>query len=106
VSALREANGWVVALADMPFVRQATVAAIVGALRDGAAIAVPRYRGQRGHPVGFSREFREALLALNADIGGRDIIAVNVGRVTWIDVDDPGIVRDIDSPTDVEESRR
>jgi hypothetical protein len=26
--------------------------------------------------------------------------------VTWIDVDDPGIVRDIDSPTDVEESRR
>lgn len=106
VAALHEASGWVVALADMPFVRQSTFAAIVGALRGGAAIAVPRYRGQRGHPVGFSREFREALLALNADIGGRDIISVNVERVTWIDVDDPGIVRDIDTPTDIKESRR
>lgn len=106
VAALPDVDGWVVALADMPFVRPESIEVVVGALRDGAAIVVPRYRGRRGHPVGFSRVFREALLALNADTGGRDIIARNEAHVTWIEVDDPGVVRDIDTPADIEATRR
>ncbi len=101
VAALRDADGWVVALADMPRVRRETIAAVADALRDGAAIAVPRFEGKRGHPVGFSREFGEALQALDGDIGGRDIIAANESRVAWLDVDDPGIVQDVDRATDI-----
>lgn len=106
VAARHEARGWLVALADMPFVRPDTIAAIVGAMLGGAAIVVPRHAGQRGHPVAFSREFREALLALNTDAGGRHIISRNEMRVTWLDVDDPGIAHDIDTLADLMASRR
>jgi len=106
VAARHEADGWLVALADMPFVRPETIAAIVGAMLGGAEIVVPRHEGQRGHPVGFSRDFRNALLALDADAGGRQIISNNETRVTWLDVDDSGIARDIDTVADLMASRR
>lgn len=101
VAARPEAEGWIVALADMPFVRAETIAAVAAGLQRGAAIVAPRYRGRRGHPVGFAREFRDALRALDADSGGREIIAAHAARVGWIEVDDPGCVRDVDTPADL-----
>ena len=101
IAALADAQGWVVALADMPFIRPETFHAVAKALREGAAIAVPRFQGKRGHPVGFSRDFRDALLALDADSGGRDIINTNSSRIVWIEVDDPGSTQDIDTPQDL-----
>jgi molybdenum cofactor cytidylyltransferase len=105
VAALSGADGWIVALADMPYVRAETIAAVAAALRRGAAIAAPRLDGRRGHPVGFGREFRDALLALDGDSGGRDILAANATRVSWIDSDDPGCVRDVDTPADLMAAR-
>ena len=64
-------------------------------------IAAPSYRGQRGHPVGFSRRHRDALASLIGDAGARSLIERNLDRMTWIDVDDAGVVRDVDTPSDV-----
>src|SRR5262245_18712971 len=52
VRAAADADAWVVALADMPYLLPETVRVIARALSEGAAIAAPAYRGERGHPVG------------------------------------------------------
>lgn len=106
VTASAQAGGWVLALADMPYIRPATIAAVAGAIEGGAEIAVVEYRGQRGHPVGFGAPLRAQLLQLRGDTGARDLIARHPGRVVRIPVDDPGIVQDIDTPDDLHPVRR
>jgi len=101
VRAAPDADGWVIALADMPFVRPETIAKIVQAMEQGAAIAAPAIGGQRGHPVGFARAFFEALSSLKGDAGARDILKRHPDRIVLCEVDDPGVLRDIDQPSDL-----
>ena len=103
VCASADADGWVVALADMPWVRASSFAAIARALRDGASVATATHGGQRGHPVGFRREHADALMALRGDRGGRDIIATAGTGAVAVEVDDPGVLRDVDVPQDLDE---
>lgn len=136
----QDADGWLIALADMPYVRPATMAALAeaiapapapadrlaaghaglalapaegapaeGAGRDAArsgasaqraAIAAPVHAGRRGNPVAFGRVHLQALLALEGDQGARSILKNN--PVNELMVDDPGILRDIDAPSDIQ----
>jgi molybdenum cofactor cytidylyltransferase len=96
-----DCQGYLVMLGDLPYLQPNTCAAVAAALSQGASLVVPVYRGQRGHPVGFSAAFRQRLLALNADVGGRDILRDFASDVRELPVDDPGIVRDVDTPTDI-----
>jgi molybdenum cofactor cytidylyltransferase len=102
VAAAADADGWVVALADMPWIAPGTVAAVADALRAGAEIAAPRWRGERGHPVGFARAYGPLLAALTGDEGARAIVAARQWALAPVDVDDPGAVRDVDRPADLE----
>ncbi len=99
--AAKDASGWVVALADMPYIRPATIRVIADALAEGAAIAAPAFQGQRGHPVGLARRFGDELMALRGDQGARHIIGSRPDWVTLYEVDDPGVLRDIDIPADL-----
>jgi molybdenum cofactor cytidylyltransferase len=101
VRAAADAEGWVVALADMPFIRADTIRAIVRALEGGAAIAAPSYQGQRGHPVGFGRDAFEELAALSGDQGARELLARHAAKCMLCETDDPGVLRDIDRPSDL-----
>ena len=101
VAAQPEAAGWLICLADMPFVRPDTIAAVAQALRQGAVLAAPRHAGQRGHPVGFARRFRDDLLALRGDRGGRSLIATHAEQLHLIQTDDAGVLRDVDVPDDL-----
>jgi molybdenum cofactor cytidylyltransferase len=101
VGAAPDAAGWVICLADMPFVRASTIAAVAQALRDGAAIAAPFHAGRRGHPVGFDRRFRDALQGLDGDAGARGLLAAHSGQVVRIDTDDAGVLADVDRPGDL-----
>ena len=60
-----------------------------------------RRRGERGHPVGFAPGHREALLALGGDEGARAILSRAGATLVRIDVDDPDVLRDVDSPGDL-----
>ena len=93
--------GWVVALADMPYIQPETIAKVAASLAEGAAIVAPTYRGERGHPVGLSARFRAQLEALRGDEGARSVLRQNPGLVTLIEVDAPGVCRDIDTPADL-----
>jgi molybdenum cofactor cytidylyltransferase len=67
IRAARAADGWIVALGDMPQIRPETIRQIAATLGAGAGIVAPRYQGVRGHPVGFSSEFAPVLAALTGD---------------------------------------
>jgi molybdenum cofactor cytidylyltransferase len=97
VAATRDGGGWIVALADMPLIRPASIRLVAQCLDDGAAIVTPFHAGQRGHPVGFSQRFGKQLEALSGDSGGRDLIRAHADEVVRLDCDDPGILADVDT---------
>ncbi len=98
VAASRAAAGWIIALADMPFIPETVVRQVVSALGQGADIVAPVYRGRRGHPVGFAARHAAALLRLRADEGARRIVRDNPESLTLIEVQDSAVVLDVDSP--------
>lgn len=96
-----EADGYLVALADMPFLRRTTIAAVRDALAGGAPLAAPYFRARRGHPVGLSRSFFQDLLTLRGDEGAKRLLAAHEKQLVKIPVGDPGALRDIDRPEDL-----
>ena len=105
VASAPDAAGWIVALADMPWVAPQTIARVAAAITEGAPIAAPFHQGERGHPVGFGRACYEALVALGSDEGAKSIVAAHRDSLARIDVDDPGILRDVDTPADLQSAR-
>jgi len=100
VHASADADGWVVALADMPWVSPTTIEAVARELDQGATIVAPLHDGRRGHPVGFGAVHGEALAALDGDVGARNLLTSSA--LTTIAVDDPGVLADIDTPGDLQ----
>ncbi len=101
VEAARSADGWLIALGDMPRIRPDTIRRLEQALAEGAAIVAPVYRGERGHPVGFGAQFRDELAALSGDSGARAVLERHQDKIRLIECDDPGVLYDIDRRTDV-----
>lgn len=96
-----EAEGYLVALGDMPFLRRTSIAAVRDALASGAALVAPYFRTRRGHPVGIGSGFFEHLLSLKGDEGAKKLLAANEARLVKIPIGDPGVIRDIDTPADL-----
>jgi molybdenum cofactor cytidylyltransferase len=98
-----EAAGALIHLADHPMVRAETFAAVVDSYwRVGKPIAIARHQGRRGHPVLFAREMFVELAAAPEDQGARAVVAADPSRVAYVDVDDPGVLTDLDTPEDLE----
>jgi len=95
------ADGWIVALGDMPWIAPPTIHAVADAVRAGAEIAAASYRGERGHPVGFSKPYGRVLTTLTGDEGARTIVAARQWALQLVEVDDPGALRDVDRPADL-----
>ena len=100
VEACAEQDGWLIALGDMPYIRAETIARLAECLPGEEQIVVPTYRGRRGHPVFFGGRYREQLRSLRGDTGGRGIAQDNPVRL--VEVDDPGILLDVDTPEDLD----
>jgi molybdenum cofactor cytidylyltransferase len=96
-----EASGYLVALADMPFIRRSSIAAVRDALAAGAPLAAPYWRARRGHPVGIAGRFFNDLLALRGDEGAKNLLAANEKLIVKVPLGDPGVIRDIDTPQDL-----
>lgn len=101
VRATAQAKGWLVALADMPWISPATITRVAAAIADGAPVAAPFHHGERGHPVGFGAACYAALAALTGDEGAKAIVAAQRDRVVRIEVDDASILRDVDTSDDL-----
>ncbi len=101
VRASAEADAWIIALADMPFIQKGTIRGVAELLRDGAVLAAPLYAGRRGHPVGFSQSLGSPLRKLEGDEGARGIVAQHLDRLRLYPCSDPGVHWDIDTPEDL-----
>lgn len=90
-----EAGGVIFSLVDHPAVRSSTLASLAAST---APLAIPRLNGRRGHPVLFSRPLLAEFLALPPDANARHVVDRHAADVEYVDVDDPGILQDIDDP--------
>jgi len=102
------ANGATVILvqpADMPFVRTETIRAVADeCVRIGRAVC-PRYNAKRGHPLAFTADIARQLLAIPPSTPLNEAFAA-IGLVRHeLDVDDPGVLKDVDVPADLKERR-
>lgn len=92
------APGWLILPGDMPLVRPGTLLAVARAL-EHHPVVVAQYRGRRGHPVGFSAELYSELVMLTGDDGARRVVLRYPAHGE--EVDDPGVLLDIDTATDL-----
>lgn len=95
------ARGYVIALADMPFIAPSTINEVANQLSLGAEIVIPTFQGKRGHPVGFSANYRDALLSVRGDQGARSVIKQYDDKVHLLACEDAGVLADIDTPDDL-----
>ncbi|MFK8258032.1 NTP transferase domain-containing protein [Erwinia sp. AnSW2-5] len=90
-------SGWLVMLADMPWLQLSTVRRVRQAMAVADTVR-PQWKQQPGHPVGFSANVREALLNLHGKAGARSVLSG--APPLLLQVDDPGCIRDVDIPGD------
>ncbi len=103
VSERSGAPGWLVLPGDMPLVRPASILAVATALEQQAVVCA-QHRGRRGHPVGFAAELFSELIQLRGDEGARRLMARYPAQ--GLELDDPGVLLDVDTPSDLEALRR
>ena len=96
-----EAEGVLFTLVDHPAVAGATLDALLAAAPAGRAqplVRVPRYGDRRGHPIWFARGLIAEFLALPETGAAREIVRGHAAETEFVDVNDPGILADIDDP--------
>jgi molybdenum cofactor cytidylyltransferase len=113
VAAIREIDGWkssvevdgiLVHLVDHPYISAPLVDAMIARFYESKKLIVlPRYRGQRGHPVIFSRSLFPELLNAPLEDGAKGVVHAHQEDTLEIDTEDEGVTIDIDTP---EEYRR
>jgi molybdenum cofactor cytidylyltransferase len=94
-----DVEGFLFTPVDSPAVEIATVERLAAEFqrRDPATqLVIPRFAGKRGHPVFATRAIANELSALPLTAQARDVIHGHLADTLYIDVDDPGILTDID----------
>jgi molybdenum cofactor cytidylyltransferase len=86
---------------DMPFVSPETVRAVIAAFERKPAIVSPRYRGKRGHPVALPASLRDEIREAKPGATLHDVIHAHSDMRVDLEVDDPGVIKDIDRPEDL-----
>ena len=92
-----DAGGVLFTLVDHPAVAPESVAAL---LDSGAQepLRIPRWNGRRGHPIWISQSLVPEFLALPAGTSAREVVTRHASEIAYIDVEDPGILTDVDDP--------
>jgi molybdenum cofactor cytidylyltransferase len=96
-------QGVMLALGDQPLVNSQTINRLIeGFYNHDKGVAVPTYQGRRGHPIIFAIKYKEQLLRLSGDVGGRQIIEDHPEDVLEVAVDSESIIADVDTTDDYE----
>jgi molybdenum cofactor cytidylyltransferase len=92
-----------IVLADQPFVRPETIhRMVVEYHRCDAQIVIPLHKGFRGNPVLLDRSVFPEVMAIEGDIGCRAIFGSHLEGIVKVEVEDVGILLDIDNKDDYE----
>ncbi len=86
---------------DLPLVMEQTAFRLISAyIANGKAITIPAHNSRWGHPVLYSKAAMETALSLGSEKTARDLVTIYSRDLLVIEVDDPGILIDIDTPED------
>ena len=99
VNQTKRAEGWLIALADMPWINALLIQQLANSITDPDSIAAPRYQDKRGQPVAFGSAWFNELSSLEGDIGARALLQNN--KINWVNWSDDSIHRDLDVPADI-----
>lgn len=97
------APGWLVLPGDMPLVKSSSMRAVAVVLEQHPVVFA-QHQGRRGHPVGFSAELYSELIMLSGDDGARRVVARYPTH--GLELDDRGVLVDVDTRADLEAARR
>jgi molybdenum cofactor cytidylyltransferase len=87
------------ALGDQPHIRADVFDLLIDSFHASAkGIILPTFRGKRGHPLLVDMKFREEILGLDDFAGLRGLLEAHPHEILEVPMDDPGILKDIDSP--------
>lgn len=92
-------EGFLFTPVDSPAIQENTLQQLVAGFRNRkpeTRFVIPRYEGQRGHPVFAASSLLAEFLALPLTAQAKDIVHAYVPRTEYLDVNDPGILADID----------
>lgn len=99
----KEAPGAIFTLVDHPHLRPETLAAVVKAFdREAPPMVIPRFQGERGHPVVVRRDVIDELLALPATASPKPVVRAHYEEATFLDLDDSAVTEDLDRPEDIQ----
>lgn len=94
-------EGWLVSLADMPYLSTDIYQSVKDAINNGALLCAPLHQNRRGHPVGFSRLLEDELAELTGDSGASSVIEKHWDQLVQIPVSSKTILHDIDYPDNI-----
>ena len=102
MKAFPKCKGVLIFLGDQPQIDcKASLQVMRAVERDPNGIVICHYNGKKGHPTGFGNKWFEALLQLEGDTGGREIIRHHQDQIVMIN-GSKAVVSDIDTPDDYE----
>lgn len=96
-----DSEGYMFFAGDQPFLDVETIVEMIERFQlNPQSIVLPRYKEQKGSPVIFPRRFRQGLMALEGDTGGREIIKNHPECIQYMDIHNPRFLWDIDTLED------
>ena len=98
-----EAEAVLVLLGDQPSISPSIIDKIIDAFRSSKkGIILPTYENDRGHPVLIDLKYRGEVESLSPEVGLRGVVYGHPEDIHEVEVDDPSILRDIDTLEDYE----
>lgn len=98
-----DGDGVMILLGDMPFVGHSIIDKLLNSFEaSGKSIIVPTFNKQKGNPVIIGKKYFSELIQNTGDKGARDIIKGHPEEVEWVEVEDKGVLVDIDDEKTLE----
>lgn len=102
----RQTQAALIGLGDQPQVREGSVRRVCEAfLETKSNVVVPSFQMRRGHPWLVARPLWEAVVRMEPPQSLRDFLSARRAEIHYVNVDDPNVLADLDTPEDYEKWR-
>ena len=96
-----EAEAALICLGDQPQVQKGSVHRVYEAFQQGKSrLIVPSHQMRRGHPWLVARPLWDELLVMRSSQSPRDFLNIHAKEIEYVEVDNPSILQDLDTPED------
>lgn len=92
-----EASSFFITPGDCPLVDKETIHKLT---TEKGNVVIPSYHRKGGHPIKLSGDIKQRILEADSDTNLRSILQKN--EKNFLNVEDPGVVMDLDTPEDIE----